>query len=120
MKGHIRERSPGRWAVVIDAHDVQTGKRRRRWHSFKGTKREAQIECARLVSEAQQGHVIEPTKITVAQFLDRFEADWLSVHVSARSAERYQYALKHVRRRLGERLLQKLQPAGGIICGPAS
>jgi integrase len=33
------------------------------------------------------------------------------VHVSARSAERYQYALKHVRRRLGERLLQKLQPA---------
>jgi integrase len=111
MKGHIRERSPGRWAIVLDVHDPQTGKRKRRWHSFKGTKREAQVECARLVSEVQQGHAIEPNKITVAAFLDRFDHDWLSVHVSARSAERYQYALKHVRQRLGERLLQKLQPA---------
>jgi integrase len=59
----------------------------------------------------QSGGAIEPNKITVAAFLDRFDHDWLSVHVSARSAERYQYALKHVRRRLGERLLQKLQPA---------
>lgn len=45
MKGHIRERSPGRWAIVIDVHDA-AGKRKRRWHSFKGTKRQAQIECA--------------------------------------------------------------------------
>jgi hypothetical protein len=29
MKGHIRERSPGRWAIVIDARDPQTGKRKR-------------------------------------------------------------------------------------------
>jgi integrase len=111
MKGHIRERSPGRWAIVLDVHDPQTGKRKRRWHSFKGTKREAQVECARLVSEVQQGHAIEPSKITVAQFLDRFDRDWISVHISPRSAERYQHALKPVRRRLGERLLQKLQPA---------
>jgi integrase len=111
MKGHIRERSPGHWAIVIDVHDPQTGKRKRRWHSFKGTKREAQIECARLVSDLQQGSALEPTKITVAQFLDRFEADWISVHIGARSAERYGHALQHVRRRLGERPLQKLQPA---------
>ena len=25
MKGHIRERSPGRWAIVIDLHDPETG-----------------------------------------------------------------------------------------------
>jgi hypothetical protein len=50
MKGHIRERSPGRWAIVLDVCDPQTGARKRRWHSFKGNKRQAQIECARLVS----------------------------------------------------------------------
>jgi len=34
MKGHIRERSPGRWAIVIDLPDPpETGKRRRKWHS---------------------------------------------------------------------------------------
>jgi hypothetical protein len=111
MKGHIRERSPGHWAIILDAKDATTGQRKRRWHSFAGTKRQAQVECARLVSEARQGSAIEPSKIMVTQFLDRFDRDWLSVHVSARSAERYQYALKHARRRLGERLLQKLQPA---------
>ena len=49
MKGHIRERSPGRWAIVLDATDPATGKRRRKWHSFEGTKRQAETECARLI-----------------------------------------------------------------------
>jgi integrase len=48
MKGHIRERSPGHWAIVIDVRDPQTGQRRRRWHSFTGNKRAAQSEAARL------------------------------------------------------------------------
>ena len=50
MKGHIRERSPGHWAIVIDVRDSQTGERKRRWHSFAGTKRQAQLECARLLT----------------------------------------------------------------------
>jgi len=29
MKGHIRERSPGHWAIVIDVREPQTGKRKR-------------------------------------------------------------------------------------------
>jgi integrase len=110
MKGHIRERSPGHWAIVIDARD-QTGQRKRRWYSFRGTKRQAQIECARLISEQQRGSAIEPTKVTVAEFLDRFERDWVAVHVGARSAERYHYSLSHVRQHLGDRMLQKIQPA---------
>ena len=40
MKGHIRERSAGHYAIVIDVRDPVTGKRKRRWHSFAGTKRE--------------------------------------------------------------------------------
>jgi hypothetical protein len=40
MKGHLRERSLGRCAVVIDVRDPANGKRKRRWHSFRGTKRE--------------------------------------------------------------------------------
>jgi len=55
MKGHIRERSPGRWAIVIDMRDPANGKRKRRWHSFRGTKREAQVQCAKLIAELQTG-----------------------------------------------------------------
>jgi hypothetical protein len=46
VRGHIRERSPGRWAIVLDVRNPETGKRKRKWHSFVGTKREAQVECA--------------------------------------------------------------------------
>jgi len=34
MRGHIRERSAGHWAIVLDARDPVTGKCKRRWHSF--------------------------------------------------------------------------------------
>jgi hypothetical protein len=47
VRGHLRERSPGHWAIVIDVHDTEAGKRKQRWYSFRGTKRQAQVECAR-------------------------------------------------------------------------
>jgi hypothetical protein len=83
MKGHIRERSPGHWAIVLDVRDPATGKRKRRWHSFTGTKRQAQIESARLISELNGGTYLEPNKTTVPQFLDR----WLD-HVKTQVAPR--------------------------------
>src|SRR5215467_12400014 len=110
MKGHIRERSPGHWAIVIDVQS-ESGQRKRRWHSFKGTKREAQVRCAELVAELQSGTSVDPSKITVAEFLDRFDRDWAALHVSARSRDRYRFALDHVRRHLGNRMLQKISPA---------
>src|ERR1039458_2260137 len=75
MKGHIRERSPGHWAIILDLRDPATGRRKRKWHKFAGTKRQAQDECARLISELNGGLYIEPTKMTVAQFLDRWLDD---------------------------------------------
>jgi len=108
MKGHIRERSPGHWAIVIDAHDAQ-GQRKRRWHSFAGTKREAQVQCAKLIADT--GNVtVDPNRITVDDFLDRFLSDWVASHTTARSAERYAGSLRHVRRVLGSKKLQALQP----------
>src|SRR5262245_7079306 len=88
MKGHIRERSPGHWAIVIDVYDGQ-GKRRRKWHSFKGTKREAQAECSRLITESKRGGVgIEPGRMTVTECLDRWLAH-IRTQVSPRTHECY-------------------------------
>jgi integrase len=108
MKGHLRERSPGHWAIILDAQDA-TGQRKRRWHSFQGTKREAQIECARLISEQQGGGAVDPSKLKVCEFLDRFERDWVAVNVGPHTAGRYHGALGHLRQHLGELPLQKVQ-----------
>src|ERR1700691_2965598 len=111
MKGHIRERSPGHWAIVLDQCDPATGQRRRVWHSFKGGKRAAQIECARLVSEIERGTYLEPNKTTVAQFLDRWLAD-VKARVSLKTHERYtQVCHKNIAPLLGAVLLSKLKPA---------
>ena len=109
MKGHIRERSPGHWAIVIDTKDSM-GQRKQRWHSFRGTKREAQAECAKLITEAQNGNTVDPNRITVGDFLDRFLSDWASTHCTARSLERYAGSLQHVRKALGAKKLQAIRP----------
>ena len=110
MKGHIRERSPGRWAIVIELRNSATGKRRRKWHKFAGTKRNAQDECARLISELNGGLYIEPAKITVGQFLDRW-LEHIKPLVSPRTHERYgELVTKNIKPLLGAVLLTKLRP----------
>jgi integrase len=110
VKGHIRERSPGHFAIVLDTRDPATGSRRRRWHSFTGTKREAQIECARLISEMSTGTYLEPAKMTLAQFLEQWLAN-IKANVSPRSHERYEeIAKKNLTPLLGAIHLRKLKP----------
>src|SRR5262249_30712938 len=59
----------------------------------------------------QGGVTVDPSRITVAEFLDRFQRDWVALHVSAASAQRYATSLSFVRRHLGDRRLQALRPA---------
>ena len=111
MKGHIRERSLGRWAIVLDVHDAETNKRKRRWHSFIGNKREAQTECARLISEMKGGNYLEPSKTTLAQFFDRW-LEHMKSQVSPKSHARYsELARKNIAPLLGSVVLSKLKPA---------
>jgi integrase len=111
MKGHIRERSPGHWAIIIDVPDPQTGKRRRKWHSFTGTKREAQVESAQLIAAIKGGTYLEPSKTTLAQFLDRW-LDHMRSQISPKSHARYsELARKNIVPLLGPVALTKLKPA---------
>jgi integrase len=111
MRGHIRERSPGHWAIVIDVRDPEAGKRKQRWYSFKGTKRQAQVECARLISELQTGAAVEPSRMTVSAFLERW-IEHMEGQVSPRTHERYaEIARKNLAPLLGGLTLTKLKPA---------
>jgi integrase len=110
MKGHIRERSPGHWAIVLDLRDPGTGTRKRKWHAFKGTKRQAQTECSRLITEMSRGTYLEPAKETVAQFLERW-LEHTEPNVAPRTLERYQeIARKNLAPLLGHSLLMRLRP----------
>src|SRR5215510_3584495 len=110
MRGHIRERSPGHWAIVIDVRDPQTGKRKRRWHSFAGNKRQAQVECAKLIAEIKNGTALDPANVTLREYLERWLAH-MATQVSPRSAENYREVVEHwIVPALGNVKLTKLQP----------
>lgn len=73
MEGHIRKRGPGRWAVVLYlGRDPATGKEKRRWYTVRGTRRDAERLRAKLVHEFYLGTYVEPTRITLREFLTRF------------------------------------------------
>ena len=112
MKGHIRERSPGHWAIVIDVRDPRTGKRKRKWHSYHGTKREAQTKQAELVALMGKGDYVEPSKVTVAEFMRARVNQWEAASdISARTAQRYRQLVENqIVPHLGTKVLRKLRP----------
>jgi len=109
MRGSLKERSPGRWAIILDIHDPQTGARRRKWHSFRGSKKEARIECARLITEMKDGAYVETDRTSLNDFLNRWERDWAATNVSPKTAERYSHLMKHIRPTLGAKPMQAIR-----------
>src|SRR2546429_7233477 len=112
MKGSIINRPKGsnRWSIILEIRDEATGKRRRRWHSFTGTKRQAQDECARLITELKNGSALEPNKATVALFLGRWLAH-IQTQVSPKSHERYSGIVnQNLSPAIGAVRLNKLKP----------
>jgi len=109
MRGHIRERSPGHWAIVIDARDA-AGNRKRRWFSFSGSKRDAQRRCAELIAETRGGSAASPERMTVGEYLERW-LDHMRPLVSPKSHERYgQMARANLIPVIGTTPIAKLSP----------
>jgi len=95
VRGHIRRRSKGSWELKFDlGRDPKTGKRKTRFRSFKGTKRQAEVALARLLSQANDGLYLDSTKETVAQFFERWDRDWASTNVGPKSLERYRQIVR--------------------------
>lgn len=70
MTGHVRRRGKNSWELKFDVGaDPQTGKRRIRYASFKGNKRAAEIELAKLITANAAGEGVDPSKATLAEFL---------------------------------------------------
>ena len=112
MRGHVRRRGKQTWELKFDlGTDPLTGRRRVRYASFRGTKREAEIKLARLIAENAAGVGIDPSKATLAEFLERWERDWAAVNLQPKTLERYRELIAlYVKPHLGAVLIQRLRP----------
>src|SRR5262245_57413232 len=112
MTGHIRRRGKNSWELKFDAgRDAGTGKRVTRYHSVKGTRREAGDKLAALITAARTGSDVEPSRQTVADYLIQRLAQWqASNKISAKTAERYGELIENqIVPHLGAKQLQKLK-----------
>ncbi len=88
MRGSIVKRGT-KYNVVLELErDPVTGKRRSKWLSGYRTKRDAEQALSRLLTSQDDGSYIEPTKQTLAVFVD----DWLAaIAPTIRPATLYSY-----------------------------
>ena len=111
MKGHVRQRGKGTWSIVLDMPRGPDGRRRQKWHTVHGTKKNAERELARLIHEMETGYYVEPTKMTVADLLEQWLTDYAKPNVAGKTYERYQEIVhKNLIPALGHHQLTKLQP----------
>jgi integrase len=134
MRGHIRRRGERSWEIKFDLGiDPVTGKRAIRYQSVKGTRKDAQAKLTELLSEAARGVLVDASKETLSEFMSRWDTDWASHNVSAKTVERYrQLIVNQIRARLGSMPVQRIKPvhlnslyatllkSGGIDGGPLS
>jgi integrase len=89
MKGHVRQRSQGSWEVRYDfGTDPATGKRRIATVTVRGDRKAAERELRRLLRTVDDGSHVDPSHITVRQWLET----WLETvrsEITPKTAERY-------------------------------
>jgi len=110
--GHVRRRGERSWELKFDlGRDPATGKREIRYHSFKGTKREAQAKLVELIAAVGSGSYVAPSKMTVADFVRARIDQWEAAPdgITARTAQRYRQLIKsQIAPYLGAKRLQRL------------
>ncbi|MCZ6846742.1 MAG: site-specific integrase [Alphaproteobacteria bacterium] len=112
MTGHIQKRGKKSWRVKYELPRDETGERRIAYKTVQGKRADAERELRAILYRQDKGIAVDPSKLTVANYLD----DWLEnvapQKVAPKALERYRGLVKYqVKPHLGEIRLQKLRPA---------
>lgn len=111
MRGHIRKRGGRSWEIILYLGRDAAGKKQYKHHTMQGGRRDAERERTRLLHELETGVYVEPTKLTVAGYLERWLGDYASRKVGAKTYERYAEIVRNqLTPALGCVALRKLQP----------
>jgi integrase len=110
MKGNLSERGLNSWRLKYDLEPDGLGRRRTRYVTFNGTRKEAEAQASKHLAQVADGLDVDPSKLTVAAHLSK----WLDgPHgLAAKTHERYRdLVTQQIIPHLGAMSLQKLRPA---------
>ena len=88
MRGNITRRGKRSWRIKFDVSADERGNRQIRYVTVRGKRCDAKAELARLLNDHNQGTLVNPTKVTVGEYL----RSWLGnkTDITAVTHERYQ------------------------------
>jgi integrase len=98
-----------RYRLVVDIGDDEKGRRKQLTRTFDRL-RDARAELSRIRHQSTEGTYVQPSKITVNQYLDEYLVG-ATRNRRASTKANYRDALKPVRARLGDRPLQSITKA---------
>ena len=112
MAGQIIRRGNRKWLVrVFLGRDSVSGKRRYHNHTVHGSKKDADRYLAAALRSRDLGTFVEPAKMSLNSFLDRWLEDAVKPRVRPRTLQDYRRFLgQYVRPALGDRRLDRLTP----------
>ncbi len=111
-EGTITRRGKRSWRIKYDLPRDENGARRIAYATVKGTRAEAEKERRRLLTALDKGMHVDPSALTVTEYLD----DWLDnvapATVAPKALERYRGLCRNqIKPHLGVTQLQRLRPA---------
>jgi integrase len=108
MRGHILQRYEGSWSIIIEAGravNPTTGrlKRVQKWLTIRGTKKEAEAKLAELLHRLNRGQVVEPSRMTLGEWLDEWLESAIRSSRRIRTYETYRSVIsRHLKPKLGQ------------------
>jgi integrase len=111
VKGCVKQRSEGSWSVILYLGRDANGKKRQKWSTVHGTKKQAEAELTRLLHQMNTGNYVEPAKLTLSEYLDRWLQDYVEANLRPKTIQWYGYIIdRHIKPNLGHILLGRLTP----------
>ena len=112
MRGHIQRRGRNSWRLKFDiGRDPVTGKRQTRQVTVRGTKKDAELELAKHINDIGEGTFVDLSKLTVAEYLDQWLANYAKPNVAPKTYERWEEICdKHLGEKLGSYHVKDLKP----------
>ncbi|TCP61247.1 site-specific integrase [Baia soyae] len=112
MRGHVTKKGNKFYFVLDVGVDEVTGKRKQKWFSGFKDPKEAEKAMIAKIHELNQGIYYEPTKFTLADFMERWLEDYVTFNCAPRTREIYEYIIHtHISRsRMAKLPLDKIKP----------
>ena len=110
MRGSLKKRSKNSWTIIVDLERDSTGKRRQKWITCHGNKRDAERRLAEIITEINSQLYITPSQESLGAYLERWVNDYSSMRVRATTLDGYRWRVKSINSVLGHIKLADLRP----------